>query len=1046
MPQTPRRLGYLAFFLVNLLGCGAQSSGVPQEATESDVVGGDYGGEAESSGAPMPMADDSAARVPAGSVASRTVAAEPVATGHEESADEARDEATAQSWRRLTNASRFATVSLGGGNTLELKKVRVSVQVEGMRARTIVDHIFYNPHGRALEGTFRYPLPPEASISSYAMYLGSGQTAGQQPDFFGSDANLPASVTVDQMMQQIDPQSWGELRVGRIVKAEQGREVYENVTRRRIDPALVEEVAPNTFEARVFPIQAQGFHRVIVSYEQTLPRIGSELEYVFPIPEGDVEALELALDADATSASRARYTGDFPVREQSAHGRHRFSSRVRGRLQGGAHSFRFAGASGPIELVAGAHPERNERHFVARLRGDDRLPAAGTNAAAQAVFLVDTSLSESPDRFNLDVALLKSILERSSQIRRFNVVTFDAGARWLSSDWLSNDARGRGQALEQLEDVLLEGATDLSAALDALATPPMQTAGDLDVFLLTDGALSWGERDPETLVRRFRRSGQSRFFAYRTGLGAENLELLRRLTANGGVFNCLSESSIPACAVAHQAPGLRIENVQVVARGERGGAVSDLVIAGGAATLTRGGELMLAGRIDREGPAELRIEGKVGADRRVLSYPIELRARGDLASRAWAEIAVAHLLSTHDADLEDLAVALSQHYRIPSRATSFLVLETDAEYAQYDLEEARRDLRGAPIQSLVRDASRQSPGARTSWDRLVRALEAGRSHHALPAEVMETISRYASQEPVDFVPGRQAIPLLRASDASRSYRRAMSHDAESSETYRAEGERRRSDGELGAAIRALSSAIENAPASAEVARMVGYTLSSWGAHAEAAEVFLNVLEKRPYEPQSYRDLAGALWTRRPSLSALLYEAVLSGQWDGRFRGVQTVVQEEYALFVRAWRRIGPRSPLASYLREREQALGLGVPESDLRVTMTWNTDNTDIDLHVTDPRGDECYYGNRQIPSGGQLLDDVTQGFGPERFQAVQAVNGQYRVVAKYYSNNGNRLVARTYVTLTVATHVGSAQEQVRRYVVALADRGETAEVATIDM
>lgn len=989
------------------------------------------------------MADDATGAPPAAmarTVGSSTVTAEPV-SGESEASDESGSEQQPQSWRRLTNASRFATVSLGGGNSLELKKVRVSVQVEGMRARTIVDHIFYNPHGRALEGTFRYPLPPEASISSYAMYLGSGQ---QQPDFFGSDANLPASVTVDQMMQQVDPQSWGELRVGRIVKAEQGREVYENVTRRRIDPALVEEVAPNTFEARVFPIQANGFHRVIVSYEQTLPRIGSELEYVFPIPEGEVEMLELALDADAP---RASYTGDFPVREQRAQGHHRFSSRVRGRLQGGAHSFRFA-SNGPIELVAGTHPERNERHFVARLHGDDRLPAAGSQASEQAVFLLDTSLSESPDRFNLDIALLKNILERSPQIRRFNVITFDAGARWMSRQWLDNDARGRGEALERLEDVLLEGATDLSAALDVLANPPMQRRGnELDVFLLTDGALSWGERDAETLVRRFRTSGwQARFFAYRTGLGAENLELLRRLTAGGGVFNCLSESSIPACAVAHQAPGLRIENVQVVARGARGGAVADLVIAGGAATLTRGGELMLAGRIDREGPAELRIEGKIGAERRVLTYPIELRATGDLASRAWAEIAVAHLLSTHDADLEDLAVALSQHYRIPSRATSFLVLETDAEYAQYDLEAARRDLRGAPIQQLVSGAARQSGAARTSWQRLVRALDLGRSHHNLPADVMSTIRGYASQAPVDFVPGRQAIPLLSASDASRSYRRAMSHDAESSETYRAEGQRRREDGELGAAIRALSSAIENAPASAEVARMVGYTLTSWGAHAEAAEVFLNVLEKRPYEPQSYRDLAGALWTRRPSLTALLYEAVLSGQWDGRFRGVQTVAREEYALFSRAWQRMGPRSPLASYLRERQQQLGLTVPEADLRITMTWNTDNTDIDLHVTDPRGDECYYGNRQIPSGGQLLDDVTQGFGPERFQAVDAAHGRYRVVAKYYSNNGNRLVARTYVTLTVATYVGSPQEQVRRYVVALGDRGDTAEVATIEM
>jgi hypothetical protein len=209
-------------------------------------------------------------------------------------------EPAAQSWRRESASAHFATVSLGGGNTLELRDVRVRVHVEGFRARTVVDHIFYNPHERTLEGTFRYALPPEASVSSYAMYLGQGT---QQPQFFGDVTGEEAMRRREVAMQggsvesviepAWTPRAWGELRVGRLVRAEHGREVYEQVTRRRVDPALVEEVAPNTFEARVFPIQARGFHRVIVSYEQTLPRVGDELEYIFPVPEGALSSLDL---------------------------------------------------------------------------------------------------------------------------------------------------------------------------------------------------------------------------------------------------------------------------------------------------------------------------------------------------------------------------------------------------------------------------------------------------------------------------------------------------------------------------------------------------------------------------------------------------------------------------------------------------------------------------------------------------------------------------------------------------------------------------------
>ncbi|MCB9616286.1 MAG: hypothetical protein H6721_00765 [Sandaracinus sp.] len=1018
-------------WLAFLLGCGASAGGGgypyaerASEAEESPSY------EAADQGGAMPASAPIATGATTADVDSYRAQAMPVSA--EESDREPSDAAAAQTWRRTSNAVRFASVDLGGGQKLELRKVRVSVQVEGLRARTVIDHVFFNPFDRALEGTFRYPLPPEASISSYAMFLGQGTAS---PDFFGPDVQLPATASFDQRLQQIDPQQWGELRLGRLVRSERGREVYEQVTRQRVDPALVEEVAPNTFEARVFPIQARGFHRVIVSYEQTLPRVGSEREYLFPIPEGDLESFDFELSTDEP---RARYEGDL----RGVEGRRGlFVAHTEGALQAGTLAFRMPVERGAVEMLVGTHPERNERHFVARVHGT--AGGNATSAASQAVFLLDTSLSEHPDRFALDVALMKGILERSPQLRRFAVVTFDAGARWLTRDWMTNDADGREAALEALDGVLLEGATDLGAALDTLATPPMPGQGALDVFLLSDGALSWGERDADTLVRRFaaRSPWQARFFAYRTGLGAENLELLRRLASSGGVFNCLSRSSLAGCATAHQQTGFFVERARLVdAQGTELG--REVLIAGGAATLAEAGELLVAGRIERGDEGVLVLEGTRHGAPHVERHPVSLASRGELASRAWAEIAVAHLLAANDPSLEELAVALGQHYRVPSRVTSFLVLETDAEYEQYDLEGERREA-GAAIDALVHDARRQRTGARTSYERLMRALAMGTSHHHLAPETRDALANIASHEPVDFLGGRQSIPLVREGDASRSYRRGLSSEADV-EHFRDEAERRHGRGENGAAIRAISSAIENAPSNPEVARLVGYSLSSWGANAEAADLFLSVLEQRPYEPQSYRDLALVLWTQRPSLTALLYEAITAGEWDQRFRGVQQIAREEYALFARAWQRRAPRTPLAAFLSERMQRLGLSIPEADLRVTMTWNTDNTDIDLWVTDPEGEECYYGHRQTRSGGELLDDVTQGFGPERFQARQAVEGEYRVVAKYYGNNGNRLVARTYVTLTVVKHVGTDRERIERHVISLRDRGDTAEVARI--
>lgn len=966
------------------------------------------------------------------------------AGGMSASAEEgAASESAPQSWRRHTDQGSFAQVSLGGGQSLELRDVRVSVRVEGHRARTVVDHVFYNPHARTLEGTFRYSLPPEATVSGYAMFLGTGS---EQPSFFGDDEDAmrrrEAALqggSVQSLTDSVDTRDWGQLRVGRFVRAQQGREVYENTTRRNVDPALAETVGPNSFEARVFPIQANAYHRVIISYEQTLPRLGDELEYLFPMPEGELSSLDFSLQADGQSVGSLRYTGD--VRGESS-GDFEHHVRVEGNTQPGALSYRFGvRAPGGVETLVGTDPVTNVSHFALRVSANDTLGGRASSASGDAVFLLDTSLSEHPDRFSIDVALLNGILRQNPNIRRFNVVTFDAGARWLSSEWLANSEQGRARAMSTIDDILLEGATDLSAALTALHAPPMNASDSVDVFLLSDGAITWGERDIATLVApRNSPWGAMRTFAYRTGLGAENTDLLRRVAAEG-VFNCLSMESVAGCSVAHTRHALRIESVSV--EGVGGGADADSVlVAGGASTFAPGTELTVVGRVSRPGAARLRIRGHLAGRAMEWTRPVQLQPTGELASRAWAEVAVAHLLSggdysQEDRAREDLAVSIGQHYRVPSRVTSVLVLETDAEYEQYDLQTEF---------SQWNPESVPSAQARTSWSRLRRALEDGERHNHLArlegGRILRELSGIVSQRPRSFVSNTRHVPLVLRSDVGRRYRRGITRDADSVEHFRDEAMRRHAQGDTGAAIRALSSSVENAPTSAEVARSLAYTLISWGENAAAAELLFSVLERRAYEPQSYRDLAGALWLYRPSMTALLFEAALAGERDARFRGVLTVVQEEYALFAQAFIRAQPNAPLARFLRERQQALALRVPEGDLRVTMTWNTDNTDVDLWVTDPSGEKCYYAHPRTAAGGHLLEDVTRGFGPERFQLSDAPSGEYHVQAHYYGNNGNRLVADTYVTLTVTRYVGTEQQQITRHVVRLVDAGENVSVA----
>lgn len=98
-----------------------------------------------------------------------------------------------------------------------------------------------------------------------------------------------------------------------------------------------------------------------------------------------------------------------------------------------------------------------------------------------------------------------------------------------------------------------------------------------------------------------------------------------------------------------------------------------------------------------------------------------------------------------------------------------------------------------------------------------------------------------------------------------------------------------------------------------------------------------------------------------------------------------------------------------------------VPSRDVKVTLTWDTDKTDVDLHVIEPSGEKCWYQDKTTMSGGNLDLDVTDGFGPETYTLACAETGRYQVWAVYYSAGEK---AQTVCRLDVVLHEGTSRER----------------------
>ena len=96
----------------------------------------------------------------------------------------------------------------------------------------------------------------------------------------------------------------------------------------------------------------------------------------------------------------------------------------------------------------------------------------------------------------------------------------------------------------------------------------------------------------------------------------------------------------------------------------------------------------------------------------------------------------------------------------------------------------------------------------------------------------------------------------------------------------------------------------------------------------------------------------------------------------------------------------------------------------MRVVFTWNIDNCDVDLWVTDKDGEKCFYGNKLTANGGRMSRDFTQGYGPEEFCIKVTPGGKLKIEANYFGNHQQKLLQPVTVQAEVYTNFGRANQK----------------------
>lgn len=975
--------------------------------------------------------------------------------------------ASPKTWKPASAATNRARLSVGHHDDLALTARDTYVRIDGFRARVFFDLYYYNDRPQQLEGQFLLRLPDDASLHYFAfgptnLPADSAPTPTtnkpRDPEDKPPTADSEATRAIARLRKQIDdigsdlarratdanfaaePSSvFGAVKSARVAPRQKAALAYEETVRRRVDPALVEWAGPGIFQTKVFPLLPNRLHRIVIGYDVSLVDDGDDRLFKLQLPEGEAGG-RVEFDVAAAPGTTATVSPDTDAFVSSG--------RAYYRIENAApqdYTVRLTGTDSVSLHHAGGV---NDEYFATRLIAN--LPDQQTQSSSpQAVFLLDTSWSDRPAAFARRLQLMQAILKSNrDSIKEFAVLFFNVEQRWWRNEFSPNDEDNLAALLNTVNEMALEGATDLHSALLAAKQPDWLTnAPELspDLFLLSDAAATWGKTDLPSLGDTVSDSPGVLFAYHLSGHRSDRVTLQWLADASGGaVFDLGEASDMDTVARAHRSRPWQIADVQ--AKG-----ADEILIQGSTKTVYPNQPLIVVGK--GRVTNGLTITFQRGDETETLDFTPRIEIASPAAARLYGQVAVESLEPYGDS-LSDVTVSFARYFRVPGRTCSMVMLETDEDYQRFGVNVApEEDLLviastavAVSIQQAEAEQKLQRTSPRTQFMAWVNTLESA-SLLKVP-----TALRLAMKRLPETAFDMKVQPLQCRSwqkeHLGEGFQDELNLDTLGFETVMEEADRKLIAFGADDALKTASTLVDAKPGDVDTLRSVAFRAVQWQRSDQAAPLFWRIAQARPHQPQCLLLLARSLADSDDIDSAIVcYELVNHGKWNQRWAGAKQIAQVELMRVLEQVVQDRSQSVLSQYAAARLHQLREQWGDSglDIAVVMHWNTDRTDVDLHITEPSGEICYYSNPQSASGGRMTQDITEGLGPEMYSLAKAPQGDFRIEAKYYNNDANRTQAPTETLLTVFRNLGRENMSAITKRVTLTGKGEKQLVTVVN-
>lgn len=563
---------------------------------------------------------------------------------------------------------------------LSLRKFHVDAHIADGFARTTIDQTYFNHTHSRQEGTFKFPLPPDASLSRLAMYVN------------------------------------GKLMEGGMVERDHGRNVFEQIMHTKRDPALLEWVDGSTFKMRVFPLEPRQEKRIVLSYTQRLPNDYDRTEYRFPAGHSFDKVRDWSTRLTvARGAGKTRWfspthlleatdDGDDLVLEGDLHNAVLDKDLVVELTAPGSKSNDLSRQIKETVAFSGAQHEGfsyQMLRFRPDLNGDLQRPRRNW------VFLYESSGDRNPLLARVQLDVISTMLEHAEHDDTFSVISAATKTESFRIKPVRCTKKNIKKAIGWLEDAHLVGALNLEQAFKK-AKPFCRS--DHDTLLVHVGSANpvLGERDEKKLLkslppdieyvgvgvgkrwsRAFMKSAAGRTGGHFTQINPDEKVSWR-------AFELLSTLNAPRLIDLKVASGRK--NVRFLTFTE---------------TIAHGQEIAAIARLPLKAkPLEaVTVTGTLNGQPFSRTLPVtSVAPQANYLPRTWARLEIDRLVANSADANKDAIIKLSKAMYVMSPFTSLLVLEDEAMYEQFNVDRGRKDHWALyPAPATIQVAKEQGP-------------------------------------------------------------------------------------------------------------------------------------------------------------------------------------------------------------------------------------------------------------------------------------------------------------------------------------------------